>query len=124
MSTLRVTTLATQAGVEVYTCKAWVNFNSTGTVSIYGSGNCSSITDNGVGLFTFNFATPMPDANYSVVTGPTQSNTNTNGGVINVFLSATNTYSAPLVGSFRFVNYHGANSALGDSTYNSLAVFR
>ena len=33
-------------------------------------------------------------------------------------------YSAPLVGSFRLVNYHAANSALGDSTYNSLAVFR
>jgi hypothetical protein len=107
-----------------YGCRAWVNFNSTGTVSIYGSGNCSSITDNGVGNFTFNFATAMPNTNYSVVTGPTQSSSNTNGGVINVFLSATNTYSAPLVGSFRFVNYHAANSALGDSTYNCLAVFR
>ena len=108
----------------LFAARAWVNFNSTGTVSIYGSGNCSSITDNGTGNFTFNFTTAMPDTNYSVVTGPTQSSSNTNGGVINVFLSATNTYSAPAVGSFRFVNYHAANSALGDSTYNSLAVFR
>jgi len=107
-----------------YGCRAWVNFNSTGTVSIYGSGNCSSITDNGVGNFTFNFATAMPDTNYCVTTGPTQSSSNTNGGVMSVFLSSTTTYSAPLVGSFRFVNYHAANSALGDSTYNSLAVFR
>ncbi len=115
----------TQNGsAPIYGARAWVNFNSTGTVSIYGSGNCSSITDNGTGNFTFNFATAMPDTNYSVVTGPTQSSSNTNGGVINVFLSATNTYSAPAVGSFRFVNYHAANSALGDSTYNSLAVFR
>ena len=29
MSTLRVNTLQTQAGVEVYTAKAWVNFNGT-----------------------------------------------------------------------------------------------
>jgi hypothetical protein len=107
-----------------YGCRAWVNFNSIGTVSIYGSGNCSSITDNGVGNFTFNFVTAMPDTNYCAVVGPSQSNTNTNGAVMNVFMSATNTYSAPLVGSFRFINYHGANSALGDSSYNSLAVFR
>jgi len=66
----------------------------------------------------------MPDINYCVVTGPTQSSSNTNGGLMNVFLSATNTYSAPLVGSFRIVNYHAANTAMGDSNYNSLAVFR
>jgi len=107
-----------------YGCRAWVNFNSTGTVSIYGSGNCSSITDNGVGNFTFNFATAMPDVNYSVATGPTQSSSNNNGGLILVFLSAANTYSAPAVGSFRFINVHAANSALGDSTYNCLSVFR
>jgi hypothetical protein len=93
-------------------------------VSIYGSGNCSSITDNGVGNFTFNFATAMPDTNYSVTTGPTQSSSNNNGGLILVFLSAAGTYSAPAVGSFRFINVHAANTALGDSTYNCLAVFR
>jgi hypothetical protein len=65
MSTLRVTTLATQAGVEVYTAKAWVNFNGTGTVAIRGSGNVSSITDRGVGQYTVNFTTAMPDANYA-----------------------------------------------------------
>jgi hypothetical protein len=41
MSTLRVNTLQTQAGVEVYTAKAWVNFNGTGTVAIRASGNVS-----------------------------------------------------------------------------------
>ncbi len=107
-----------------YGCRAWVNFNSTGTVSIYGSGNCSSITDNGVGNFTFNFATAMPDINYSVATGATQSSSNNNGGLILVFLSAGGTYSAPLVGSFRFINVHAANTALGDSNYNCLSVFR
>jgi hypothetical protein len=49
----------------VYACRAWVNFNGTGTVAIRASGNVSSITDNGTGLFAINFTTAMPDANYS-----------------------------------------------------------
>jgi uncharacterized protein (AIM24 family) len=49
-----------------YGCRAWVNFNGDGTVAIRGSGNVSSITDNGTGNYTVNFSTAMPDANYSV----------------------------------------------------------
>jgi hypothetical protein len=52
-----------------YGCRAWVNFNGTGTVAIRASGNVSSITDNGVGNYTVNFTTAMPDANYSAVGG-------------------------------------------------------
>jgi hypothetical protein len=48
-----------------YTCRAWVNFNGTGTVAIRGSGNVSSITDDGVGQYKVNFTTAMPDVNYS-----------------------------------------------------------
>ena len=46
-------------------CKAWVNFNGTGTVAIRAAFNVSSITDNGTGIYTVNFTTAMPDANYS-----------------------------------------------------------
>jgi hypothetical protein len=49
-----------------YGCRAWVNFNGTGTVAIRASGNVSSITDNGVGNYTVNFTTAMPDINYSL----------------------------------------------------------
>ena len=49
-----------------YGCRAWVNFNGTGTVAIRASGNVSSITDNGTGNYTVNFATSMPDADYVV----------------------------------------------------------
>ena len=49
-----------------YGCRAWVNFNGTGTVAIRASGNVSSITDNGTGDYTVNFTTAMPDANYAV----------------------------------------------------------
>ena len=57
----------------VYACRAWVNFNGTGTVAIRASGNVSSITDGGTGDYTVNFTTAMPDANYSVVAGARES---------------------------------------------------
>jgi hypothetical protein len=47
-----------------YGCRAWVNFNGTGTVAIRASGNVSSITDNTTGNYTVNFATAMPDTDY------------------------------------------------------------
>jgi hypothetical protein len=47
--------------------KAWVNWNGTGTVAIRGSYNVSSITDNGLGNYTVNFITAMPNTNYSTV---------------------------------------------------------
>jgi hypothetical protein len=50
-------------------CRAWVNFNGTGTVAIRASGNVSSITDNGLADYTVNLTTPMPDANGSVTVG-------------------------------------------------------
>jgi hypothetical protein len=46
---------------------AWVNFNGTGTVAIRSSYNVSSITDNGTGDYTVNFATALSDSNYAVV---------------------------------------------------------
>ena len=59
----------------VYACRAWVNFNGTRTVAIRGSGNVSSITDNGVGLYTVNFTTAMQDANYSAIANYNKANT-------------------------------------------------
>ena len=61
-------TVATVSGTApLYMCRAWVNFNGTGTVAIRASGNVSSITDNGTGDYTVNFTTAMSDANYSTV---------------------------------------------------------
>ena len=58
-----------------YGCRAWVNFNGTGTVAIRASGNVTSITDNGTGDYTVNFTTAMPDVNYAVaVSGQAGSN--------------------------------------------------
>jgi hypothetical protein len=81
MSTLKVTNIQSNAagfndvvsfqnsgGTQNGTlCRAWVNFNGTGTVAIRGNFNVSSITDNGTGLYTVNFTNAMTDANYSAV---------------------------------------------------------
>jgi hypothetical protein len=58
--------LLTPANTAGQLCKAWVNFNGTGTVAIRASYNVSSITDNGVGDYTVNFTTALADANYAV----------------------------------------------------------
>ena len=54
------------SNAAAYGCRAWVNFNGTGTVAIRDSANVSSITDRGSGKYTVNFTTAMVDANYAV----------------------------------------------------------
>ena len=55
------------------TIKARINFNGTGTISINEQYNVSSITDNGTGDYTINFATPFGSSNYSIVGSNSQS---------------------------------------------------
>jgi len=66
----RVKTALNAGGTApIYACRAWVNFNGTGTVAIRASGNVSSVTDNGVGRYIINFVTAMQDANYATGIG-------------------------------------------------------
>jgi hypothetical protein len=58
----------------MYACRAWVNFNGEGTVSIRASGNVSSITDDMQGVYTVNFTQDMPNRDY-VVSGSATSDT-------------------------------------------------
>jgi hypothetical protein len=98
-----------------YGCRAWVNFNGTGTVAIRASGNVSSITDNNTGDYTINFATALSDANYSsVVSG---------GNKPNGYTVGTSEASAPTSSSFRVLNSY-AGVGVQDATYVFAAVFR
>ena len=63
------TAVNASGSAPIYACRAWVNFNGTGTVAIRASGNVSSITDNGTGDYTVNFTTAMPNADYNAVFG-------------------------------------------------------
>jgi len=119
MSTIKVDTIKNTSNVEVFTAKAWVNFNGTGTVAIRASGNVSSIVDNGTGNFTVNFATAMTDVNYAVASSQAYDN--------NV-VSTGNTTNPPVnnnfaTGSFRYSTPNSGGNVL-DSTYNYVAVFR
>lgn len=53
-----------------YGCRAWVNFDGTGTTganqTIRASGNIASVYKNGAGDYTVTFTNAMPDANYAV----------------------------------------------------------
>ena len=62
--------------------KAWVNFSGASAV-IRGDHNVSSVTKNGTGDYTVNFATPMADANYSVSGSVEQDNIYTSSIGIN-----------------------------------------
>lgn len=115
MSTIKVDTIKNTSNVEVFTAKAWVNFNGTGTVAIRASGNVSSITDNGTGNYTVNFTTAMPDANYSVCSGGRDSTSTT----IPLTSSAI-TFSTTST-TIRFLTNANADR---DSDIVSVAVFR
>lgn len=103
-----------------YTARAWVNFNGTGTVVIRASGNVTSITDNGVGDYTVNFTTAMPDVNYSVNALVDNAASNT-GGVI-VAASQTGSFSTS---SIRILSRNaGAPASPSDSASVCVAIFR
>jgi hypothetical protein len=81
------------SAATAYGCRAWVNFNGTGTVAIRASGNVTSITDNGTGDYTINFTTAMPDANYSV-SGGSGNGTGAPGSFVFVLKGVTATTNA------------------------------
>ena len=101
-------------------CRAWVNFNGTGTVAIRASGNVSSIADNGTGDYTVNFTTAMPDANYCVVSSGAPTTTPTTA---QRWPTTVGTLAA---GSVRILTpQDGTTSAtLGDFALVNVAVFR
>jgi hypothetical protein len=98
-----------------YGCRAWVNFNGTGTVAIRASGNVTSITDNGTGDYTVNFTTALPNINYCAVGDRTLASSTVN----NYF---DETFSARTTSSTRWTN--GEGGALVDTANANIAVFR
>jgi hypothetical protein len=79
----------------VYACRAWVNFNGTTSPgTIRASGNVSSVTRNATGIYTVNFATSMPDANYSVSFAGNNSTVNEGNRVMVVLLSTQSSGSS------------------------------
>ena len=103
------------SAATAYGCRAWVNFNGTGTVAIRASGNVSSITDNGVGDYTVNFTNAMPDANYAAFVMATW-----DGGPN---FSGHRTTSGQTVNGFRALSGLAGGGA-ADSSVMTAMVFR
>lgn len=101
----------------VYPARAWVNFNGTGVVAIRASGNVSSITDNGTGDYTVNFATAFADANYGITTGATGDG-GSNDGALTIKSGTPPTTSAA-----RFLGVSFSGIAI-DVEYANAAFFR
>ena len=103
----------------VYACRAWVNFNGVGTVAIRASGNVSSITDNGVGDYTVNFTTAMPDANYAL-SGAASFESDSHPYLATLSIFTMSTSSARVL-----TCYVGqSNGSRYDSFYSQVAIFR
>jgi len=102
----------------MHACRAWVNFDGTGTVAIRASGNVSSITDNGVGDYTVNFTTDMEDVNYAATANWTNGSSSSRNGQDGPAIPVT--YA---VGSLRILLSDGGAGARDGSTV-SVAIFR
>ncbi len=112
--------VATVSGTApLYMARAWVNFNGTGTVAIRSSGNVTSITDNGVGDYTVNFTTAMPDANYSAQGQASVPTTGTGSG--RGSLASCRDFAT---GSFRQISTDASNGSLADAAIMCVEVFR
>lgn len=101
----------------LYLVRAWVNFNGSGVVAINASGNVSSITDNGVGDYTINFTTAMPDANYAWSGGGTDTDS---GGDAQLGQPAGATKTAS---AFRFKVIDNGSPPSGIDSVNTSIMF-
>ena len=118
MTPLRLRNALNATGTApTYACRAWVNFNGTGTVAIRASGNVSSITDNGTGDYTVNFTTAMPDADYACVASAGEGG----DGRLDVSFINTTPRTASLV---RFRVYNHGNNTNVDGAQVNVAIFR
>lgn len=102
------------SGLPSYFCRAWVNFNGTGTVAIRASGNVSSITDKGVGDYAVNFSNTMPDNNYSAVVTPGSDGLNALTPIVSGFTTSEVTVSLA----------RNLTSGLNDSSIVCMSIYR
>jgi hypothetical protein len=94
--------------------KVWVNFNGTGTIAVQDGFNVSSITDNGIGDYTINFVSALPNASFAWTHGTKQVTAGNNNTLSEVSRS---------VSSLRVQNLSTNNGVLQDNAVNCVAIF-
>ena len=110
-------------------CRAWVNFNGSGTVAIRAAFNVQSITDNTTGNYQINFATAMPHNDYAVAAFCTNEASNdialpTFGGPASSSPAGAARSTYQTTGSVR-VYFHDVSSYIGgvDKETATVAIF-
>jgi hypothetical protein len=119
-------TVATVPDANSFTYTAGTSLTTSGNItlrrrSIRGSGNVQSVAYNGVGDYTINFTTAMPDANYCVTTGWTSQ-----GGALTAsYDGSASIYSAATVtaSSVRVYASLGPTAGGEEAEYYAVAVF-
>lgn len=108
-----------------YGCRAWVNFNGSGTPAIRVARNVSSITDYGDMYYGINFSTAMPDANYAW--SASGSNVNNDAGTNFTGWTTTSPGNNQNTNALniRGLNiYNGGANQSGDCALVTVAIFR
>jgi hypothetical protein len=112
---INLSTLVNQTN-SLQLAKAWVNFNGTtaSPSTIRSSYNVSSVTKNGTGDYTVNFATALADANYSICL--------TQGGTASVISAKIKDATTPSVSNFT-MNTINASFSNADASLINVQVF-
>ena len=63
-NTLRLRLTADGRGLSEFTAKAWASWNGSNTATVRDSHNVSSVSDNGTGHYSINFANNLANINY------------------------------------------------------------
>lgn len=117
------TALNASGTAPIYACRAWVNFNGTGTVAIRASGNVSSITDNGTGDYTVSFTTAMSDANY-LFNGTGTFNINDGGGILHEAMASATSYLLKSSTQIRCENHNNNADGKVNGYSCNVTIFR
>lgn len=109
---------AQTGSAPIFGARAWVNIDGTGTIGVRASGNIDTLTDGGTGIYTVTFATPMPDANYSVIGAGA-------GGDESIFAYLNADVPSPYSTTQFEIKMQDSNDvALRDTSYVWVAFFR
>jgi hypothetical protein len=119
-------TVVTVADANTFTVTTVASTTTSGNVTllrntIRASGNVSSITDNGTGIYTVNFTNAMPDANYcwtGSCEGQNGMGIGSFGMYVAQYFSTVPTSSALTIASLQ------DNNTFADSRYINVSVFR
>ena len=128
MSEIRATTISDSAGTGPITltgqsaAKAWCNWNGTGTAAIRDSFNTTSITDNGIGDYTFTITNNLSDTNYSVTTCSQYYQGGATASAALMGLEIKHTTTAMQAGNITFWHRYGPSTTLYDCTTGCFTI--